>query len=513
MAVEWWYLEWSISHLPQELQRPHYDQFHQKWKDEPLRVILALRGFYVKAGQVISNNPAVVPEAYTKSLKILQQDVPAKPFNLIKKIVETDMGKPMNDVFSSFDEVPIGAASIGQVHYAKLQTGEDVVVKVQYPETERYFGLDFSTALFLLRFINPALIEVMKKNQETFMSEFDYQREARNLHLMNTDISPHFPEVEFPKPLFEHVGKRVLCMTRCKGETITNHGNKLMAEIAKARGQTQEEFSLEFREAMRDPQKLERISKIVPSMNESFFDIIRGLLHVKNTLLFWLPPTYVPPNGPKLMKILFDVHGREIFHLGAFNSDPHAGNIMIDENRGIVSLLDYGQLVTIEDEEWRENFARYIIALADDDKDEICRLWKELGNEFIWKDTGEINPPNETYACACFHFGGPPGIRNALKLLEIEKLSNLRSDLRKKIEITKSTSQYAMLQRACFCLIGVAQQVGAGTGVVPCKSLRESAVNYVEAREEAKREKAKQEEEMKEIEAQENNLLPKFALL
>jgi len=254
-------------------------------------------------------------------------------------------------------------------------------VKVQYPEAERYFSLDFWTALKILEFANPALIEVMKKNQETFMGEFDYKREASNLALMNSDVSPHFPSVQFPKPLFEYCGKRVLVMTRCEGETITKYGKKLMAEIAKTQGKTQEEFQLELRKAMRDPKKLEQTSKIVPSINETFFDFIRLLLQVKNSLVFWLPPTYVPPNGPRLMKILFDVHGREIFDLGSFNSDPHAGNIMLDSESGVVSLLDYGQLVTVEDEVWRENFARYIVALADEDKDEVVRLWKEVRSD------------------------------------------------------------------------------------------------------------------------------------
>jgi predicted unusual protein kinase regulating ubiquinone biosynthesis (AarF/ABC1/UbiB family) len=432
---------------------------------------------------------------------------------VIKKIVEEDMGKKMEDVFSSFDEVPIGSASIGQVHFAKLKAGDKkVVVKVQYPEAERYFALDFWTALKILEFVNPGLIEVMKKNQETFMSEFDYKREAKNLELMNSHVSPHFPSVQFPKPLNEHLGKRVLVMTQCEGATITKYGKKLLAEIAKTRGKTPEEFKTELRNAMRDPKKLETLSKVVPSLNETFFDVLRSALHLKNVILFWLPATYIPPNGPRLMQILFDVHGREIFNLGAFNSDPHAGNIMLDEKTGIVSLLDYGQLVTVEDEVWRENFARYIVALADEDKDEVVRRWKDLGNEFVWKPTGEINPPDITYACACFHFGGPPGIKKALSMLGI-RMSKLHSDVFTKIDITKSTSQYAMLQRTCFCLIGVAQQVGAGAGVIPSQMLRSSAVQYIEECE-AKRKDAKEYSEKRDIDvAEKTSLLPKLALL
>jgi len=132
----------------------------------------------------------------------------------------------------------------------------------------------------------------------------------------------------------------------------------------------------------------------------------------------------------------------------------------------------------------------------------------QLGNEFVWKPTGEINPPDITYACACFHFGGPPGIRKALSLLGM-KISSLHSDVFKKIDITKSTSQYAMLQRTCFCLIGVAQQVGAGTGVVPCKALREPAMKYIERREARRAE----EKDRQEAEKDAGGTVWKFLLL
>ena len=118
-------------------------------------------------------------------------------------------------------------------------------------------------------------------------------------------------------------------------------------------------------------------------------------------------------------------------------------------------------------------------------------MWTLLGNEFIWTETGEVNPVEQTFACANVHFGGPLGIRKGLKMLlsgtkGIKDIAELHSNLSKKIKITKSKSEYAMLQRTCFCLIGVAQQVGAGSGVVPTKQLRPAAERYLKAQQRKK---------------------------
>ena len=376
MALEYRFLAWKISNLPRDVQRLCYDEFHKEWADQPLKVILKLRGFYVKAGQVASCNPALIPEPYANSLKVLQEDVPFKPFSEVKKILEDELRAPMSDVFETFEELPIGSASIGQVHFATLKgTGEEVVVKVQYPEAERYFNLDFWTALKILEVVNPELVDLLKKQQRTFKMEFNYAQEAANLDFMNEAFRHVFRGVEFPKPVSEYCGRRVLVMTRCRGETITKYGNKLLAEAAHLRGLSVKEFKGELRMAMRDPKKLEQLSRVVPSIGETTFDALRALVWLRNAIVFWREPTYIPPNGPRLMKLLFDVHGYQVFNVGSFNSDPHPGNVMLDAASGVVSLIDYGQLVRIEDEEWRENFARFIIALDDGNKDEVSSAY------------------------------------------------------------------------------------------------------------------------------------------
>ncbi|EGB11716.1 hypothetical protein AURANDRAFT_17497, partial [Aureococcus anophagefferens] len=69
-----------------------YEAYHARWADEPLKVCLDLRGFYVKIGQVMSGQPDLIPEAYGDSLKVLQESVPPQPFELVRSIVEAELG-------------------------------------------------------------------------------------------------------------------------------------------------------------------------------------------------------------------------------------------------------------------------------------------------------------------------------------------------------------------------------------------------------------------------------------
>ena len=85
---------------------------------------------YIKLGQIISGGEGLFPEELVGEFKLLRDQVPAESFDTVRKVVEEDLHQPLEHVFSSFDEVPLAAASIAQVHAATLRTGEDVVVKV-----------------------------------------------------------------------------------------------------------------------------------------------------------------------------------------------------------------------------------------------------------------------------------------------------------------------------------------------------------------------------------------------
>ena len=154
-TVDYQVVSWKHRNSSPEEAKDAFDDYHSRWADEPLRVIMKLRGFYVKTGQVLAGQPDVLPAAYGRSLKILQDSVPAQPFDVVREIVESELGCALEDVFSTFDETPLGAASIGQVHRATLSDGTEVVVKVQYPAAERFFRLDMETIKGIFRIANP----------------------------------------------------------------------------------------------------------------------------------------------------------------------------------------------------------------------------------------------------------------------------------------------------------------------------------------------------------------------
>ena len=107
-----------------------------KWGSTRIaETIQDMKGFYVKTGQVISTRVDLFPEAYTSKLQELQDGIEAMPYELVEKVVRQELldGAPLSELFASFNEEPLGAASIAQVHCATLLDGRVVAVKLQRP--------------------------------------------------------------------------------------------------------------------------------------------------------------------------------------------------------------------------------------------------------------------------------------------------------------------------------------------------------------------------------------------
>jgi aarF domain-containing kinase len=108
--------------------------FHHRTASRAVDIILKLGGIYIKIGQFASTMGAgILDDAYVAALRPLQDGVPPRPLSEVAAIIERSVGVPMADLFETFDERPVGAASIAQAHRARLAgSGEEVVVKVQY---------------------------------------------------------------------------------------------------------------------------------------------------------------------------------------------------------------------------------------------------------------------------------------------------------------------------------------------------------------------------------------------
>src|SRR5205823_5733665 len=116
-----------------ERKRQLRERYHMQVAEEATEIMGNMKGAFMKLGQILSFATEIVPENARVALQRLQMDAPPMRFEILRRVVEQDLGAQLGALFRSFDEEPLAAASIGQVHRARLRDGDEVVVKVQYP--------------------------------------------------------------------------------------------------------------------------------------------------------------------------------------------------------------------------------------------------------------------------------------------------------------------------------------------------------------------------------------------
>ncbi|XP_068657200.1 protein ACTIVITY OF BC1 COMPLEX KINASE 1, chloroplastic [Aristolochia californica] len=207
------------------------DQEVVPYRARQLRNLLCDLGpSFIKAGQVLANRPDIIREDYMNELCILQDDVPPFPNQVAFTIIEEELGKPLETVFSKISSRTIAAASLGQVYRATLRdSGEDVAIKVQRPEIEPIIYRDLFLFRTLASFLNGISLQKLGCNAELIVDEFgeklleelDYTLEARNIE----DFLENFkndPTVKIPQ-VYKHLsGSRVLVMEWIDGIRCTN---------------------------------------------------------------------------------------------------------------------------------------------------------------------------------------------------------------------------------------------------------------------------------------------------
>jgi len=184
-----------------------------------VKVLGGMRGAAMKVGQTLSAvDLGLVPEEirpqFQEILAVLQQDAKPVSFKSIRKVIEQDLGEKLSSVFADFDEEPIAAASIGQVHRAVTDDGREVAVKVQYPGIAEAIQADMQNlrlALKLLNVIAPGIDTgpIAQEIRERIMQELDYELEAANHHAMARAYRGH-PFIDVPDVVSELCRERVL---------------------------------------------------------------------------------------------------------------------------------------------------------------------------------------------------------------------------------------------------------------------------------------------------------------
>ena len=249
---------------------------------------------FVKLGQLMASSPGLFPETLATEMRRLLDDVPPEPSRRIVRIVERQLGAPLSRCFASFDLEPLAAASIAQVHRARLFDGTEVVVKVRRPHLRARVERDLRLLHLLAgglarlgalgRAANP--VAIVEDLATTMREELDLGREALDMAAFAANLagSGRNPRVVIPEPIPDMVGERVLVMTYVEGLPVDRTAS--------------------LREAGHDLEELVRIG-------------VRA----------WMEGAFVH---------------------GLFHGDMHAGNLVVTP-RGEVGFLDFGIMGRLPD--------------------------------------------------------------------------------------------------------------------------------------------------------------------
>ncbi|HOK54944.1 MAG TPA: AarF/UbiB family protein, partial [Armatimonadota bacterium] len=198
----------------------------------PARLVQALEELgptFIKFGQLLSTRSDLLPQGYIEELSKLQDTAPTIPIAYVREVISTELGGPPETIFAEFNDVPIAAASLGQVHSAVLHDGTQVIIKVQRPGirdvVDRDIEILYTIASMLERRWERAktygLTEVVDEFAITIREELDYTREAYNTQRLRTNLSKE-NRARVPQVYWELVTQRVLTLERINGIKITD---------------------------------------------------------------------------------------------------------------------------------------------------------------------------------------------------------------------------------------------------------------------------------------------------
>jgi aarF domain-containing kinase len=240
-----------------------------------------LKGAFLKVGQLLSQQSHSLPEAYVRRLAELQRQAPPMHGTLARLQIRNELGRPPEELFAAWEREPFAAASLGQVHRARLASGEELAVKIQYPGIERSITSDFAILRGLLRTAplgdrRPELERAVAEVESHLAQETDYGREADALQEF-TRLLAADGSFEVPRVFRDLSSRRVLTMEYLAGR----HVSDLLAEA--------------------------------------------------------------PPQGERdrLAALLLDLFCRQTLVFGLLHADPHPGNFLFLPD-GRIGLLDFG---------------------------------------------------------------------------------------------------------------------------------------------------------------------------
>ena len=296
--------------------------------------LLRLGPTFIKIGQQFSTRVDVLSKPFIRELEKLQDRVPPFPTSLAKQIIAEELGKPVEDVYEDFQEEALAAASLGQVHLAKLKsTGEQVIVKVQRPGLKEIFDIDLKNLRVIaqwLQKVDPKTdgaardwVAIFDETARVLYDEVDYQNEANNAQ----EFAKQFEDTEWikvPKIYTQYSKKRTMCM----------------------------EYSPAIK--INDSEAIKKIG--------------------------------VDPD--RMARLAVEAYLLQVLRFGFFHADPHPGNVAVDkgdpEGKGRLVIYDYGMMGRIKPQV-RSGFLDLFYAIFEKNSDSAVKALSKMG---VLVDTG-----------------------------------------------------------------------------------------------------------------------------
>lgn len=284
------------------------------------RMLEELGPTFVKLGQILSTRVDLLPQDYTTALSRLQDGVPPFPFEAAKKVIEEELGQPLESAFASFEEIPLASASMAQVHAATLLSGQEVVVKVQRPGIGAQIHSDTSILVLVAQLLELVIREaehyrasdLAEEFEDSLTAELDFTAEAHNL-LAFARFNDGREGIVIPQIHPSLTSTRMLTMQRINGRRITE---------LKKDGDTKRAHEITER----------------------------------------------------LVMLNFE----HVFCDGMFHGDPHPGNVLVDDD-GNLCFIDFGLMGRMA-RDTQDRMLILMVALSLRDADTLARLLVQMGD-------------------------------------------------------------------------------------------------------------------------------------
>ena len=226
-ALQFWWLNKIKRFMKPETLEQKHRQLYCKQAKKFTAAALEAQGLLIKLGQFFSSRVDILPEEYTQELSQLQDAVRPVETDTIIKRIEQEMSKSLNELFADFTKEPIAAASFGQVHAARLPTGEKVAVKILRPGIEKIVQIDLEALKLVTSFAKRYrrianavdLDQVYLEFKETILEELDYRKEAGYAETFANNFADD-ESIAVPKIFWSHTTGKVLTMEFVQGIKI-----------------------------------------------------------------------------------------------------------------------------------------------------------------------------------------------------------------------------------------------------------------------------------------------------